>query len=164
LEPRSTFKGAPPTSINPHYVQLSTVFLFLLFSLRRIILLHLKKNVLLLFQTGGRVYADCTELRNTLCKLCPEGTFMDHRTSRTRCYDCKSCDEGSGLKMKTSCTIESDTVCEPLEGFYCSDSRKDDCVELNTFHFITHRQFEFNTSSPSTFSSSSWRILRRSQD
>ncbi|XP_065817049.1 tumor necrosis factor receptor superfamily member 5-like isoform X2 [Labrus bergylta] len=78
---------------------------------------------------GGQVYEDCTDLRNTLCKLCPEGTFMDQPTSRTRCYDCKSCDEGSGLKMKTSCTIVSDTVCEPLEGFYCSDSRKDDCVE-----------------------------------
>ncbi|XP_060884098.1 tumor necrosis factor receptor superfamily member 14-like isoform X3 [Labrus mixtus] len=78
---------------------------------------------------GGRVYADCTESRSTLCKPCPEGTFMDHLTSRPVCYNCKSCDEGSGLKMKTSCTIVSDTVCEPLEGFYCSDSRKDDCVE-----------------------------------
>ncbi|XP_060884097.1 tumor necrosis factor receptor superfamily member 14-like isoform X2 [Labrus mixtus] len=86
-------------------------------------------HVLLLFQTGGRVYADCTESRSTLCKPCSEGTFMDHPTSRPVCYNCKSCDEGSGLKMKTSCTIVSDTVCEPLEGFYCSDSRKDDCVE-----------------------------------
>ncbi|XP_060883639.1 tumor necrosis factor receptor superfamily member 5-like isoform X2 [Labrus mixtus] len=78
---------------------------------------------------GGRVYADCTESRSTLCKPCPDGTFMDHPTSRPVCYNCKNCDEGSGLKMKTSCTIVSDTVCEPLEGFYCSDSRKDDCVE-----------------------------------
>ncbi|XP_060884100.1 tumor necrosis factor receptor superfamily member 5-like [Labrus mixtus] len=78
---------------------------------------------------GGRVYADCTESRSTLCKPCPDGTFMDHLTARPVCYNCKSCDEGSGLKMKTSCTIVSDTVCEPLEGFYCSDSRKDDCVE-----------------------------------
>ncbi|XP_060914648.1 tumor necrosis factor receptor superfamily member 5-like isoform X2 [Labrus mixtus] len=78
---------------------------------------------------GGWVYADCTESRSTLCKPCTDGTFIDHPTSRTQCYICKSCDEGSGLKMKTSCTIVSDTVCEPLEGFYCSDSRKDDCVE-----------------------------------
>nr|XP_020515572.2 tumor necrosis factor receptor superfamily member 5-like [Labrus bergylta] len=87
------------------------------------------KNVFLLFQTGGRVYKHCTESRSTFCKPCTEGTFMDQPTSRTQCYICKSCDEGSALKMKTSCTIVSDTVCEPLEGFYCSDSRKDDCVE-----------------------------------
>nr|XP_029138593.1 tumor necrosis factor receptor superfamily member 14-like [Labrus bergylta] len=36
---------------------------------------------------------------------------------------------GSGLKMKTSCTIRSDTVCEPLEGFYCSEFTGYDCVE-----------------------------------
>nr|XP_020482434.1 tumor necrosis factor receptor superfamily member 5-like [Labrus bergylta] len=78
---------------------------------------------------GGWVYADCTESRSTDCLPCSEGTFMDHPTSHPFCYICKSCDEGSGLKMKTSCTIVSDTVCEPLEGFYCSDSRKDDCVE-----------------------------------
>nr|XP_020485984.1 tumor necrosis factor receptor superfamily member 5-like isoform X2 [Labrus bergylta] len=78
---------------------------------------------------GGWVYEDCTESRTTLCERCPDGTFMNHPTYRTQCYDCKSCDEGSALKMKTSCTIVSDTVCEPLEGFYCSDSRKDDCVE-----------------------------------
>ncbi|XP_065817054.1 tumor necrosis factor receptor superfamily member 5-like isoform X2 [Labrus bergylta] len=77
---------------------------------------------------GHWVYEDCTDSRSTHCKPCTDGTFMNHLTSRTRCYDCKSC-EGSGLKMKTSCTIKSDTVCEPLEGFYCSDSRKDDCVE-----------------------------------
>uniref|UniRef100_A0A3Q3FDU3 TNFR-Cys domain-containing protein n=1 Tax=Labrus bergylta TaxID=56723 RepID=A0A3Q3FDU3_9LABR len=53
---------------------------------------------------------------------------MDKWTYRRECYDCTSCDEGSGLKRKTSCTIESDTVCEPLEGFYCSDSRED-CEE-----------------------------------
>uniref|UniRef100_A0A3Q3FE93 Tumor necrosis factor receptor superfamily member 5-like n=1 Tax=Labrus bergylta TaxID=56723 RepID=A0A3Q3FE93_9LABR len=76
-----------------------------------------------------RVYENCTDSESTHCKPCTEGTFMDHPTYRTRCYDCKSCDEGSALKMKTSCAIVSDTVCEPVEGFYCSDSRKDDCVE-----------------------------------
>ncbi|KAM6981793.1 tumor necrosis factor receptor superfamily member 5-like [Tautogolabrus adspersus] len=54
---------------------------------------------------------------------------MDHKTSRPECDNCTKCDEGSGLKMNTSCTTVSDTVCEPLEGFYCSESKKDGCVE-----------------------------------
>ncbi|XP_065805897.1 tumor necrosis factor receptor superfamily member 5-like isoform X2 [Labrus bergylta] len=101
---------------------------------------------------GGRVYADCTDFRSTLCKPCPEGTFMDHLTSRPVCYNCKSCDEGSGLKMKTSCTIVSDTVCEPLEGFYCSDSRKDDCVEARKHRCCKPGEYitEHGTSSTDT--------------
>lgn len=35
---------------------------------------------------------------------------------------------GSGLKVKTSCTTTSDTVCEPLEGFYCMDFAEEGCV------------------------------------
>lgn len=26
---------------------------------------------------------------------------------------------GSGLRIKTPCTVTSDALCEPLEGFYC---------------------------------------------
>ncbi|XP_065812594.1 tumor necrosis factor receptor superfamily member 5 isoform X2 [Labrus bergylta] len=77
---------------------------------------------------GGQVHEDCTELISTLCKPCTEGTFMDQPTSRRECYRCTNC-EGSGLQIKMLCTLVSDTVCEPLEGFYCSDSRKDNCVE-----------------------------------
>nr|XP_020483534.1 tumor necrosis factor receptor superfamily member 5-like isoform X2 [Labrus bergylta] len=77
---------------------------------------------------------------------------MDHLTSRPVCYNCKSCDEGSGLKMKTSCTIVSDTVCEPLEGFYCSDSRKDDCVEARKHRCCKPGEYitEHGTSSTDT--------------
>ena len=34
---------------------------------------------------------------------------------------------GSGLKVKSSCTTTLDTVCEPLEGFFCIDLTKDQC-------------------------------------
>ncbi|KAA8591197.1 hypothetical protein FQN60_002140, partial [Etheostoma spectabile] len=33
-----------------------------------------------------------------------------------------------GLKLKTPCTTTSDTVCEPLEGFYCTYPIEDNCV------------------------------------
>lgn len=35
---------------------------------------------------------------------------------------------GSGLKVKTSCTTKSNTVCEPLEGFYCVDFKEGGCA------------------------------------
>ncbi|XP_042287666.1 tumor necrosis factor receptor superfamily member 14-like [Thunnus maccoyii] len=37
--------------------------------------------------------------------------------------------KGSGLQIKTSCTSTSNTVCQPLEGFYCMDSTEDGCVK-----------------------------------
>uniref|UniRef100_A0A8P4KRI1 TNFR-Cys domain-containing protein n=1 Tax=Dicentrarchus labrax TaxID=13489 RepID=A0A8P4KRI1_DICLA len=79
---------------------------------------------------GSRVKTDCTEFRSTSCLSCTEGTFMNQPTGLTQCFSCTICDAGSGLKIKKSCTTTSDTVCEPLEGFYCFDSREDGCMSV----------------------------------
>ncbi|XP_034733684.1 tumor necrosis factor receptor superfamily member 14-like [Etheostoma cragini] len=54
---------------------------------------------------------------------------MDRPTGLTECFSCAHCDSGSGVKIKTACTTTSDTVCEPLEGFYCTDSSENGCVK-----------------------------------
>uniref|UniRef100_A0A3Q1GJS9 Tumor necrosis factor receptor superfamily member 5-like n=1 Tax=Acanthochromis polyacanthus TaxID=80966 RepID=A0A3Q1GJS9_9TELE len=77
---------------------------------------------------GSRVKTDCTEFKSTSCLPCLEGTFVDKPTGRKNCFDCTNCDEGLGLKVKTSCTTTSDAVCEPLEGFYCTDQIGNNCV------------------------------------
>ncbi|KAM9855156.1 tumor necrosis factor receptor superfamily member 5-like isoform 1-T1 [Aulostomus maculatus] len=77
---------------------------------------------------GSRVKKDCTEFRSTSCLPCTEGTYMNKMSGLNYCLDCGNCDSGSGLQVKTKCTIVSDTVCEPVEGFYCLDSREDGCV------------------------------------
>ncbi|XP_070695240.1 tumor necrosis factor receptor superfamily member 14-like isoform X1 [Pempheris klunzingeri] len=77
---------------------------------------------------GSRVKTDCTMFINRTCVPCTEGTFMNQPTGRTQCLTCTTSDAGSGLKIKTSCTRTSDTVCEPLEGFYCMDPTEDGCA------------------------------------
>ncbi|XP_047425612.1 tumor necrosis factor receptor superfamily member 14-like isoform X3 [Mugil cephalus] len=77
---------------------------------------------------GKRVKTDCAEFRYTSCRPCTSGTYMDKATARTECFPCTNCDAGSGLKVKRSCTTISDTVCEPLEGFFCINIIKDQCV------------------------------------
>uniref|UniRef100_A0A671XEB3 TNFR-Cys domain-containing protein n=1 Tax=Sparus aurata TaxID=8175 RepID=A0A671XEB3_SPAAU len=77
---------------------------------------------------GNRVKTDCTETRSTSCLPCPEGTFMDRPTGLKQCFACGNCDAGSNLKISLSCTTTSDTVCEPLEGFFCLDSTENDCM------------------------------------
>ncbi|KAF1390930.1 hypothetical protein PFLUV_G00063220 [Perca fluviatilis] len=78
---------------------------------------------------GSRVRKHCTEFRSTTCLNCDEGTFMDRPTGRTECFPCAPCDSGSGLKLKRPCTTTSDTVCEALEGFYCTNAIEDNCVK-----------------------------------
>ncbi|XP_065817060.1 tumor necrosis factor receptor superfamily member 14 isoform X2 [Labrus bergylta] len=78
---------------------------------------------------GTRVKTDCEEDKSTSCQPCTEGTFMNKMNGLKKCLSCRECGAGSGLKMKTSCTIRSDTVCEPLEGFYCSEFTGYDCFE-----------------------------------
>uniref|UniRef100_A0A8C9Z397 Tumor necrosis factor receptor superfamily member 14-like n=1 Tax=Sander lucioperca TaxID=283035 RepID=A0A8C9Z397_SANLU len=77
---------------------------------------------------GSRVRKHCKEF-GTSCLNCDEGTFMDQPTGLTECFPCVRCDSGSGLKIKTACTTTSNTVCEPLEGFYCKDSSEKGCME-----------------------------------
>ncbi|XP_065817052.1 tumor necrosis factor receptor superfamily member 14-like isoform X2 [Labrus bergylta] len=78
---------------------------------------------------GTRVKTDCEEDKSTSCQPCTEGTFMNKMNGLKKCLSCRECGAGSALKMKTSCTIRSDTVCEPLEGFYCSEFTGYDCFE-----------------------------------
>ncbi|XP_051805270.1 tumor necrosis factor receptor superfamily member 14-like [Acanthochromis polyacanthus] len=86
---------------------------------------------------GYRVKTHCTEFRSTSCLPCLDGTFVDKPTGLTECFNCINCDEDLGLKVKTSCTTTSNTVCEPLEGFYCIDQIGNNCVAAQK-HRICH--------------------------
>ncbi|CAK6974442.1 tumor necrosis factor receptor superfamily member 14-like [Scomber scombrus] len=87
---------------------------------------------------GSRVKTDCTEFRSTSCLSCIDGSFIDEPTGSRQCFLCTNCDSGSGLRIKTSCTTLSNTVCEPLDGFYCTDSDKDN----NCFRAQEHTRCE----------------------
>uniref|UniRef100_A0A672YNX9 TNFR-Cys domain-containing protein n=1 Tax=Sphaeramia orbicularis TaxID=375764 RepID=A0A672YNX9_9TELE len=55
-----------------------------------------------------------------------KGWFILMHTDRYMFCVCVS--GGPGLRVKRSCTKKSDTVCEPQEGFYCTDVKDDSCV------------------------------------
>ncbi|XP_029993567.1 tumor necrosis factor receptor superfamily member 14-like isoform X2 [Sphaeramia orbicularis] len=76
---------------------------------------------------GSYVRENCTKFDSTICVTCGEGTYMNQRSAQTWCHKCNIC-EGPGLRVKRSCTKKSDTVCEPQEGFYCTDVKDDSCV------------------------------------
>ncbi|KAL1020777.1 hypothetical protein UPYG_G00004540 [Umbra pygmaea] len=76
---------------------------------------------------GNYVRKHCTEYTSTSCVPCVGSTYLDEPNGLTACIQCSNCDPGFGLTVKHPCTPTSDTVCEPLEGFYCTDPNKDGC-------------------------------------
>ncbi|CAL8279831.1 unnamed protein product [Boreogadus saida] len=59
--------------------------------------------------------------------VCPDDTFKEDLSGQKQCSACTECDPGLGLKEKKSCTPTSDVLCKPLDGFFCSDSRRGRC-------------------------------------
>ncbi|XP_063063865.1 tumor necrosis factor receptor superfamily member 14-like [Engraulis encrasicolus] len=76
---------------------------------------------------GYYVFRDCTTNTETECVECPTTTYTDAHHGNGLCLNCSGCDSTKGLRVKRTCTSTSDTLCEPLEGHYCTDPIKDGC-------------------------------------
>ncbi|XP_062397902.1 tumor necrosis factor receptor superfamily member 14-like [Sardina pilchardus] len=77
--------------------------------------------------TGYFVKYNCTEYASTSCLPCPNSTFTDSPNGLSKCFSCSLCDSSVGLKVKRACSSTLNTLCEPLEGHYCTDPIQDGC-------------------------------------
>ncbi|KAI5610345.1 hypothetical protein C0J50_5168, partial [Silurus asotus] len=84
---------------------------------------------------GNHVYRHCTEFISTTCVPCAFSTFISEPNGLLNCLSCAVCDPEQGLRVKTTCARISDTVCEPLEGFYCVSNDKGSCTQA-----VEHRK------------------------
>ncbi|KAL6459121.1 hypothetical protein MHYP_G00325930 [Metynnis hypsauchen] len=76
---------------------------------------------------GNHVYRHCTVDTSTTCVPCPESSYTDEPNGLIKCCSCTVCDYGQGLRVKAPCTRSSDTVCEPLDGYYCTEQHRGGC-------------------------------------
>ncbi|XP_053359761.1 tumor necrosis factor receptor superfamily member 14-like [Clarias gariepinus] len=76
---------------------------------------------------GNRVYRHCAKFTSTTCMPCIDSTYTDEPNGLLKCISCTVCNMGAGLRVKTPCTRISNTICEPLEEFYCIDEDKGSC-------------------------------------
>ncbi|XP_077943803.1 tumor necrosis factor receptor superfamily member 5 isoform X4 [Gasterosteus aculeatus] len=74
---------------------------------------------------GSVVKRDCTPQSGTRCVPCVDGTYMDRPNGLNKCFPCSSCDQGRGLFAKQNCTSTSDTVCDVIDGHFCTDLIED---------------------------------------
>ncbi|KAM9474949.1 tumor necrosis factor receptor superfamily member 14-like isoform 1-T2 [Clarias gariepinus] len=76
---------------------------------------------------GHIVLKHCDSDSGTQCKVCTGSTYTDEPNGLTACLTCTVCDEGAGLRVKRKCKYDSDTLCEPLPGHYCTESHGESC-------------------------------------
>ncbi|XP_073672322.1 tumor necrosis factor receptor superfamily member 14-like isoform X2 [Paramisgurnus dabryanus] len=78
--------------------------------------------------SGNYVFWHCTDDTTTTCAPCPSFTFIDESNGFTKCFPCTVCKAEKCLKVNKACTRSSNTVCVPLEGFYCIDKIQGSCT------------------------------------
>ncbi|KAL7884754.1 hypothetical protein AOLI_G00075240 [Acnodon oligacanthus] len=78
---------------------------------------------------GNHVFRHCTVDTSTTCVSCHDSTFIDAPNGLIDCFSCTVCDPGQGLRVKIPCTRSSDTVCEPLDGCYCTEEHRGSCIQ-----------------------------------
>ncbi|KAK2841296.1 hypothetical protein Q7C36_012875 [Tachysurus vachellii] len=76
---------------------------------------------------GHHIESPCTKFTSTMCLPCPGSTYSAKPNNRSVCSKCTLCNTVNVLRVKANCTQTSDTVCEPLEGFYCTDGYSGSC-------------------------------------
>ncbi|XP_038165020.1 tumor necrosis factor receptor superfamily member 14-like [Cyprinodon tularosa] len=99
---------------------------------------------------GRRVETDCTEFIRTSCLPCSAGTYMDEPNGLKKCSPCSTCDSEAGLKVKRECRRAADTVCEPMEGFFCTDLKPGGCGAAQRHRSCKPGQFIRRTGTAST--------------
>ncbi|XP_048066999.1 tumor necrosis factor receptor superfamily member 14-like [Megalobrama amblycephala] len=100
---------------------------------------------------GYRVYSHCTDDDgSTVCGPCPESTHIDEPSGLTTCFACTVCEESRGLRVNKACTRGSDTVCEPLEQFYCTERIKGSCRNAEKHSECSPGQYIKQAGTPST--------------
>ncbi|KAK7145924.1 hypothetical protein R3I93_013605 [Phoxinus phoxinus] len=77
---------------------------------------------------GNCILWHCTDEISTTCLPCPPLTFTDEPNGLMKCFSCSVCDPNRGLRLNKACTQSSDTVCGPLERFYCIEKKKSSCI------------------------------------
>ncbi|XP_015192686.1 tumor necrosis factor receptor superfamily member 14-like [Lepisosteus oculatus] len=89
---------------------------------------------------GERVAKNCTDTTSTLCKTCPESTYMDHPNELNECKRCQKCEE-EGMITKLRCSPTSNSVCECGEGFFCSVPADRGCSKCLNHTVCSEGQF-----------------------
>ncbi|XP_034760402.2 tumor necrosis factor receptor superfamily member 14-like isoform X1 [Acipenser ruthenus] len=69
---------------------------------------------------GSSVFRACTQDSSTSCIPCTRGTYTEEPNGLLKCFTCKNCDQALGLAVLHQCQLNKNTICGPLNGYFCS--------------------------------------------
>ncbi|XP_072251145.1 tumor necrosis factor receptor superfamily member 5 [Leuresthes tenuis] len=81
---------------------------------------------------GHYVQVECSATQGTKCDNCRHGHYTATTNYLLKCEVCKNCFERNKLKQVSECTADRNTVCECLEGFFCSTDECDHCKKVTS--------------------------------
>ncbi|XP_066501019.1 tumor necrosis factor receptor superfamily member 5-like isoform X2 [Hoplias malabaricus] len=93
---------------------------------------------------GMVLLRDCVGDNSTVCKPCPEGTFMNEPNCLEKCFSCKTCSKEQGLYFSRPCSTISNAVCEVMDGYHCADFSEMECT-IAVNHTKCHEGQEIKT-------------------
>ncbi|XP_059815275.1 tumor necrosis factor receptor superfamily member 5-like [Hypanus sabinus] len=70
---------------------------------------------------GSYVAQDCTLTRDTQCRPCGDGEYIETANGQLKCFRCKFCDPVEGRVELSPCTRRSPTICGCAPGFVCEE-------------------------------------------
>ncbi|KAM9035291.1 tumor necrosis factor receptor superfamily member 14-like [Sarcophilus harrisii] len=77
--------------------------------------------------SGYKLHGMCSIMRGTMCVPCDPGTYTAHENVLKKCFQCKVCDPELGLVTRRECSSTSNTVCSCSSGYFCTDTKDDNC-------------------------------------
>ncbi|XP_058857859.1 tumor necrosis factor receptor superfamily member 14-like isoform X1 [Acipenser ruthenus] len=85
---------------------------------------------------GSSVFRACTQDSSTSCLPCTHGTYTEEPNGLLKCFPCKNCDQASGLIVLHKCQLQKNTICGPLNGYFCSGKARDGGCDQGQKHTV----------------------------
>ncbi|MGH0186636.1 UNVERIFIED_CONTAM: hypothetical protein FKN15_022161, partial [Acipenser sinensis] len=85
---------------------------------------------------GSSVYRACTQDSSTSCIPCTRGTYTEEPNGLFKCFPCKNCDQALGLTVFHQCQRHKNTICGPLNGYFCSGKARDGGCDQGQKHTV----------------------------
>ncbi|TDH11674.1 hypothetical protein EPR50_G00062960 [Perca flavescens] len=79
---------------------------------------------------GEYMKVECFGTKKTECAKCDNGFYTATKNNLPKCQVCKECSSENKQKTVKVCTVQENTVCGCVDGFYCSSDQCDHCMQV----------------------------------
>ncbi|XP_074964892.1 tumor necrosis factor receptor superfamily member 5 isoform X3 [Phalacrocorax aristotelis] len=80
-------------------------------------------------QPGQKLVSECNGTEESVCTHCESGHYQQGWTRERHCTPHDTCEDNTGLIVKTQGNATHNTVCQCQTGMHCSDTSCQTCVE-----------------------------------